>query len=108
MVIGVAALLATASRVNATMYGDANLAYKVSKSGELPADFARGVWRGGTGGLFIAAAITAGFVLFFPLAAVGQMASLAFLIVYGTAASAIFVCTARRARSRGSWCSLWR
>ena len=37
--------------------------------------------RGGIGGLFVAAAITAAFVLFFPLAAVGQMASLAFLIV---------------------------
>ena len=84
VVVGVAALLATASGVNATMFGDANLAYMVAKSGELPADFARGVWRGGTGGLFIAAAITAVFVLFFPLAAVGQMASLAFLIVYGT------------------------
>jgi amino acid transporter len=84
VVIGVAALLATASGVNATMFGDANLGYMVSKSGELPGDFARGVWRGGTGGLFIAAAITAVFVLFFPLAAVGQMASLAFLIVYGT------------------------
>jgi amino acid transporter len=84
VVIGVAALLATASGVNATMFGDANLAYVVSKSGELPADFARGVWRGGTGGLFVAAAITAVFVLFFPLAAVGQMASLAFLLVYGT------------------------
>ena len=34
--------------------------------------------------LFIAAGITAAFVLFFPLAAVGQMASLAILIVYGT------------------------
>jgi amino acid transporter len=84
VVLGVAALLATASGVNATMFGDANLAYMVSKVGELPADFARGVWRGGTGGLFVAAAITAAFVLFFPLAAVGQMASLAFLIVYGT------------------------
>jgi len=84
VVIGVAALLATASGVNATMFGDANLAYMVAKTGELPADFARGVWRGGTGGLFIAAGITAAFVLFFPLAAVGQMASLAFLIVYGT------------------------
>jgi amino acid transporter len=84
VVIGVAALLATASAVNATMFGDANLAYMVSKAGELPKDFARGVWRGGIGGLFIAAAITAAFVLFFPLAAVGQMASLAFLIVYGT------------------------
>ncbi len=84
IVIGLAALLATASGVNATMFGDANLAFLVAKTGELPRGFARGVWHGGTGGLFGAAALTAGFVLFFPLAAVGQMASLAFLIVYGT------------------------
>lgn len=84
VVIGIAALLATASGVNATMFGDANLAYTVAKTGELPAGFARGVWRGGTEGLLVAAVITAAFVVFFPLAAVGQMASLAFLIVYGT------------------------
>ena len=84
VVIGIAALLATASGVNATMFGDANLAFMVAKSGELPRTFTRGVWHGGTVGLFVAAAITAAFVLFFPLAAVGQMASLAFLIVYGT------------------------
>ena len=72
VVIAAAALLATASGVNATMFGDANLAYMVSRSGELPA------------GLILAAALTAALVLFFPLAAVGQMASLAFLIVYGT------------------------
>jgi amino acid transporter len=84
VVIGFAALLATASGVNATMFGDANLAFLVAKTGEMPTSFARGVWHGGTGGLFTAAAVTAGFVLFFPLAAVGQMASLAFLIVYGT------------------------
>jgi amino acid transporter len=83
VVIGVAALLATASGVNATMYGDANLAFMVAKAGELPADFTRGVWRGGTVGLLVAATLTALFVVFFPLAAVGSMASLAFLIVYG-------------------------
>ncbi|MGZ6778743.1 MAG: APC family permease, partial [Mycobacterium sp.] len=83
VVVGVAALLATASGVNATMYGDANLAFTVAKTGELPRSFTRGVWHGGTVGLFVAAGITAAFVVFFPLAAVGQMASLAFLIVYG-------------------------
>lgn len=83
VVIGLAALLATASGVNATMFGDANLAFLVAKTGEMPASFARGVWHGGTAGLFTAAGLTAAFVLFFPLAAVGQMASLAFLIVYG-------------------------
>lgn len=84
VVIGLAALLATASGVNATMFGDANLAFLVAKTGEMPSSFARGVWHGGTAGLFTAAGLTAAFVLFFPLAAVGQMASLAFLIVYGT------------------------
>ncbi|GLP73238.1 amino acid transporter [Mycobacterium antarcticum] len=84
VVIGVAALLATASGVNATMFGDANLAYLVATSGELPKDFTRGVWRGGNVGLLVAAVLTALFVAFFPLAAVGSMASLAFLIVYGT------------------------
>ena len=48
VVISLAAVLATASGVNATMFGDANLAYMVSKAGELPKDFARGVWRSGT------------------------------------------------------------
>lgn len=43
VVIGVAALLATASGVNATMYGDANLAFMVAKAGELPSDFTRGL-----------------------------------------------------------------
>ena len=47
VVIGVAALLATASGVNATMFGDANLAFMVAKTGELPRDFTRGrlAWR---------------------------------------------------------------
>jgi amino acid transporter len=84
VVIGVAALMATASGVNATMFGDANLAFLVAKQGQMPKQFARDVWLGGTGGLFAAAGLTALFVLFFPLAAVGQMASLAFLVIYAT------------------------
>ncbi|MDT5013635.1 MAG: hypothetical protein QOH57_5252, partial [Mycobacterium sp.] len=84
VVICAAALLATASGVNATMFGDANLAYLVAKTGELPKNFARKVWAGGTEGLFVAAGLTAVFVVFFPLSAVGQMASLAFLVIYAT------------------------
>jgi amino acid transporter len=84
VVIAVAALLATASGVNATMFGDANLAYLMATTGEIPKSFAKNVWLGGTGGLFVAAALTALFVVFFPLAAVGQMASLAFLLIYAT------------------------
>ena len=83
IVISLAALLATASGVNATLFGDANLAYTVAKNGEIPAWFARGVWRSGTWGLLAAGFLTCLFVIFFPLSAVGQMASLAFLIAYG-------------------------
>jgi len=82
--IGAAALLVTASAVNATMFGDANLAYKVAKDGQPPQAFTRRVWLGGSGSLFASAVLTIAFVLFFPLSAVGQRASLAFLIVYGT------------------------
>lgn len=81
--VGAAALLATASAVNATLFGDANLAYQVARDGQLPAVFARRVWPGAPASLFIAAGLTAVMVLVFPLAAAGQMASLAFLIVYG-------------------------
>lgn len=81
--IGVAALVATASAVNATMFGDANLAFQVAKDGELPMVFERHVWLSGGAGLLITAGLTIVFVLAFPLSAVGQMASLAFLIVYG-------------------------
>ncbi len=81
--IGAAALLATASGVNATLFGDANLAFQMAEDGELPELFARDLWLGGPGSLFIAAGLTGLFVVAFPLSAVGQMASLAFLIVYG-------------------------
>jgi len=81
--IGVAALVATASAVNATMFGDANLAFQVAKDGQLPRIFERHIWLSGNWALLITAALTIVFVLAFPLSAVGQMASLAFLIVYG-------------------------
>ena len=82
--LAAAALLATASAVNATLFGDANLSYMMASRGEIPADFQRGIWRGGKVGLFIAAALTMLFVAVFPLSAVGQMASLAFLLIYGS------------------------
>ncbi len=40
--IGAAALFATASGVNATLFGDANLGFRKAKDGELRATFARG------------------------------------------------------------------
>lgn len=84
IILAIAALLATASAVNATMYGDANLSFMMATKGEIPEDFTRGVWHGGKVGLFVVAGITMLFIAVFPLAAVGQMASLAFLLIYAS------------------------
>lgn len=80
--IGIAALVATASAVNSTMFGDENLALRISKTDEVPEKFGVMTKVGGTWGLFFTALITCAFVVIFPLSAVGQMASLAFLLVY--------------------------
>ena len=84
ILLGSAAMLATASAVNATLFGDANLGFDMSKKKELPGIVGKGIWRGGTWATLIGAGLTILFVAFFPLSAVGQMASLAFLLIYAS------------------------
>lgn len=80
--IAVAAILSTASAVNATLFGSANIAYQIAKNGGLPDAFDRKLWGKDVEGLFITAALTILFVLVFPLSAVAAMGSAGFLIVY--------------------------
>lgn len=80
--ISIAALVATASAVNSTMFGDENLGLRIAKTDEIPTSFGLMTAIGGTWGLFVTALLAAIFVIIFPLAAVGQMASLTFLLVY--------------------------
>ncbi len=80
--IAIAALFSTASAINATLFGAANVSYMIARDGELPADFARTQWRGATGGLLITAALVIVFILFFNLAGVTMMGSGAFLLIY--------------------------
>lgn len=80
--IAIAALLSTASAVNATLFGSANVAYQVGKNGGLPEAFDRKLWGRDVEGLFISAGIVIVFVVLFPLSAVAQMGSAAFLLVY--------------------------
>ena len=82
--IGAAALVATASAVDSTMFGDANLGLRVAKAGEVPRQFGFMTQIGGTRGLFVTAVLTCLFIIVFPLSSVGEMASLAFLLVYAT------------------------
>lgn len=80
--ISIAALFSTASAINATLFGAANVCYMVARDGELPSYFARKEWRGATGGLLITAALVIAFILFFNLAGVTMMGSGAFLLIY--------------------------
>ena len=83
MIISAAAILATASAVNATIFAASNIGYDVSQNKQISASLTRTVWRSAPLSLFISAMATVVFVVFFPLSAVGQMTSLAFLVVYG-------------------------
>jgi amino acid transporter len=83
VVIAVAALLATSSAVNATLFASANIGFQESESAQLPGILKRTIGRDGTLALVVSAGIIALLVIFFPLNAVGQMTSLAFLLVYG-------------------------
>jgi len=80
--IAVAALLSTASAVNATLFGSTNIAYQIAKNGQLPAAFDRRLWGRDIEGLFITSGVVLLFVLLFPLSAVASMGSAGFLLVY--------------------------
>jgi amino acid transporter len=80
--IAVAALFSTASAINATLYGAANVSYMIAKDGELPKVFSMRTRPNATGGLFISAALVIAFIVFFDLSAVAMMGSGAFLLVY--------------------------
>lgn len=80
--IAIAALFSTASAINATLFGAANICYMTARDGELPAVFARTEWRNATGGLLITTALVILFILFYNLAGVTMMGSGAFLLIY--------------------------
>ena len=56
--IGIAAMLSTASAINATLYGSARMTYTIVKTRELPAQLDRPIWNRPIEGLLITAAAT--------------------------------------------------
>jgi len=80
--IAIAALFSTASAINATLFGAANVSYMVARDGELPSVFERTEWRNATGGLLITTLLVIVFILFFDLAGIAMMGSGAFLLIY--------------------------
>ncbi len=80
--VAVAALLSTASAVNATLFGSANVAYQVALDGELPQPFQRRLWVDNGVGLLVTAGLVIAALLAFDLGPIAMMGSAAFLVVY--------------------------
>ena len=82
VLVALGALFSTASAINATLYGGANIAYALAKKGELPKTFERKVWFGEPEGLYITAGLSIFFVLFFNLESIASITSFVFLLIY--------------------------
>jgi amino acid transporter len=80
--IAIAALFSTASAINATLFGAANVCYMIARDGGLPAGLSRTEWRGATGGLVLTAALVVAVMLSFDLSGIAMMGSAAFLLIY--------------------------
>lgn len=105
--IAIGALFSTASAVNATLFGSANVSYMLAKDGELPPIFSRKIWQGGTGGLVITALMVLVFILFFDLTGVAMMGSGAFLLIYAAVGVAhLRVITETGAKKSLVWLSI--
>ncbi len=102
--IAVAAMLSTASAINATLYGSARMTYTIAKSGELPAELERPIWNQPLEGLFITAAATIVLANLLNLESISTMGSAGFLIIFAV----VNVAEARTSHVRGSaaWISL--
>lgn len=97
-IIGIAAMLSTASAINATLYGSARLTYSIAKSRELPAQLERRVWNQPLEGLFITAGCTVLLANSLDLERISTMGSAGFLIIFAVVNAA----ETRTARQRGS------
>ncbi len=82
-IVAIAAVFSTASAINATLYGGANVSYIISRYGSLPPIFARKVWDRAREGLFITAGLVLVIANLIDLSGIAMLGSAAFLIVYG-------------------------
>jgi amino acid transporter len=105
--IAIAALFSTASAINATLFGSANVCYMIARDGELPAGLSRTAWKQATGGLLLTAALVVLVMLVFDLSGIAMMGSAAFLLVYAAVNAAhLRVLAATGANAIMVWLSL--
>jgi amino acid transporter len=82
VLIGIAALLSTASAINATVYGAARLSYIIARDGELPTWLERKIWNRPAEGLLITAAATLLIANLTDISSLSTMGSAGFLLIF--------------------------
>lgn len=80
-IMAVAALISTASSINANFYAVTNVTYQMAKNGELPEVYERNVWHSSEG-LIISTIIIIVFVLFLKLDEIAAIGSISILFVH--------------------------
>jgi len=99
VLIAIAALLSTASAINATLYGSGRLSYVIARDGELPKELERKVWNRPLEGLFITSGLTLVVANVLDLTSISTAGSAGFLLIFA-AVNAANVHLARQTRSR--------
>jgi amino acid transporter len=87
--VAISAVLATASAINATLYGSARLSFTIAAEGELPVALERKTWDQPIG-LHITALGGAAIAVALPLESISGIASAIFLIVFAVVNAAAF------------------
>ena len=82
LLIAIAAMLSTASAINATVYGAARLSYVIAKDGELPAELEKKAWGKPIEGLLITSGVTLVIANLVDLSSMSTMGSAGFLIIF--------------------------
>ena len=80
--VSIAALLATASAINGTLFGALKIAAGMARQGQLPDAFNVHVWRNWTGGILACILGVVALAVAFNLGVIASAASVAFLIAY--------------------------
>lgn len=104
VLIAVAAMLSTASAINATFYGTARLSYIIARDGELPSVLEKKVWNEPVEGLLITTGVTLFIANSVNLSSISTMGSAGFLLIFA-AVNGANAMLARETRSK-SWLSL--
>jgi amino acid transporter len=104
ILIAVAAMLSTASAINATFYGAARLSYSIASEGQLPRELERQVWGEPVEGLLLTAAATLFVANFLDLTSISTLGSAGFLLIF----AAVNLANVRRAKDTRShaWLSV--